>query len=243
MDESSSQENPLISPCKCTGTMMYIHLNCLQEWLKSKLTIKQQVNTVSYTWKDFECELCKEKFPSSIKMQGVRKELVEVHRPPTAYIILEDLRGDRNGSHALHVISTPDNLPVRIGRGQQADLQISNDISVSRCHALISLQGADFYLHDNRSKFGTLILARGPLKIEPDQGYNLQVSRTVVHITLKQPFSFFQACFCCNGKERVTPNDSTQPVVMQRVQQEFPDHENSSEIEESPHNIAEESIH
>jgi hypothetical protein len=242
MGESNSQENPLISPCKCTGTMMYIHLTCLQEWLKSKLTIKQQGNTVSYTWKNFECELCKEKLPSSIRMQGVRRELVEVHRPPTAYIILEDLRGERNGNHALHVISTLDNSPVRIGRGQQADLQVSNDISVSRCHALISLQGTDFYLHDNRSKFGTLILAKGPLKIEPEQGYNLQVSRTVVHVTLKQPFSFFQACFCCSGKTRVAPDDTSQPVVLQRIQQESPDHENSSEVGDSP-NIPEESIH
>ena len=221
---------------------MFIHLTCLQEWLKSKLTIKQQGNTVSYTWKNFECELCKEKLPISVKIQGIRKELVEVHRPPTAYIILEDLRGERQGNHALHVISTLDSSPVRIGRGQQADLQISNDISVSRCHAIISLFGTNFYLNDNRSKFGTLILAKGPMKIEAEQSYNLQVSRTVIHVTLRQPFSFLQSCFCC-GKGRVAPDDASQPAILSRSQQDPADQEHFSEIEESQLNIPEESIH
>lgn len=27
-----SQGNPLISPCKCKGTMKYVHLKCLEEW-------------------------------------------------------------------------------------------------------------------------------------------------------------------------------------------------------------------
>ncbi len=30
--EDSTKENPLIYPCKCSGTMKFIHLNCLKEW-------------------------------------------------------------------------------------------------------------------------------------------------------------------------------------------------------------------
>lgn len=37
-DDSDDQnnENPLVSPCKCMGSMTYIHINCLKEWLNSK---------------------------------------------------------------------------------------------------------------------------------------------------------------------------------------------------------------
>ena len=30
--------NPLISPCKCTGTISMIHLKCLKEWLDTHLS-------------------------------------------------------------------------------------------------------------------------------------------------------------------------------------------------------------
>jgi hypothetical protein len=36
LDEADSDENPFITPCKCDGSMKYIHLSCLQEWLDSK---------------------------------------------------------------------------------------------------------------------------------------------------------------------------------------------------------------
>jgi len=33
--------NPLVSPCTCTGSVKYIHFNCLQKWLLSKMTQKE----------------------------------------------------------------------------------------------------------------------------------------------------------------------------------------------------------
>ena len=43
--------NPLISPCKCSGTMRFIHASCLQEWLESKKHKKETKNVYSYIWK------------------------------------------------------------------------------------------------------------------------------------------------------------------------------------------------
>ena len=31
-DENEEETNPLISPCRCAGSMQYIHLNCLKKW-------------------------------------------------------------------------------------------------------------------------------------------------------------------------------------------------------------------
>jgi len=32
--------NPIISPCNCTGSVKYIHLDCIREWLEGKKTQK-----------------------------------------------------------------------------------------------------------------------------------------------------------------------------------------------------------
>jgi len=34
--EDDRANNPLMSPCKCTGSMGLIHIDCLKEWLKGK---------------------------------------------------------------------------------------------------------------------------------------------------------------------------------------------------------------
>ena len=60
----------------------------------------------------------------------------------------------------------------KIGRGHESDLRVS-DISVSRCHAIIKYDAKNsqrFYLEDNLSKFGTLVLANnGLVELDLDQ--------------------------------------------------------------------------
>ena len=38
--EDDTDENPLIQPCICSGTMRYIHLDCLKQWIGTKSLIK-----------------------------------------------------------------------------------------------------------------------------------------------------------------------------------------------------------
>lgn len=51
-----------------------------------------------------------------------------------------------------------------MGRGHDADIRIT-DISVSRFHALIKYSKGDFYIEDNNSKFGTLVLMKNAMKL------------------------------------------------------------------------------
>lgn len=64
LSETPELGDPFFSPCNCTGTMKYIHVKCLQRWLKSKLQFKHVDNLTSIYWKSLECELCKTQFPS-----------------------------------------------------------------------------------------------------------------------------------------------------------------------------------
>lgn len=45
---SSSGREPLIAPCKCTGTVALIHLSCLERWLNSSNTDKCEICHHSY---------------------------------------------------------------------------------------------------------------------------------------------------------------------------------------------------
>jgi E3 ubiquitin-protein ligase DOA10 len=51
LDEENTFGNPLISPCKCSGTMKYIHYTCLTEWLENKLINVVEENCIKYAWK------------------------------------------------------------------------------------------------------------------------------------------------------------------------------------------------
>jgi pSer/pThr/pTyr-binding forkhead associated (FHA) protein len=46
-----------------------------------------------------------------------------------------------------------------MGRGHESEVRV-NDISVSRCHAIIKYKKDGIYIEDNRSKFGTLVLLK-----------------------------------------------------------------------------------
>ena len=65
-DAADSDKNPLISPCKCAGTMGMIHLLCLRHWLETKCTKKMHKGQTTYKFNKLDCELCKQYFPFKI---------------------------------------------------------------------------------------------------------------------------------------------------------------------------------
>ena len=56
---NSDINNPLISPCKCHGSMEFIHYKCLKQCIELKIQKKEDENYKFYFWKNFECEICK----------------------------------------------------------------------------------------------------------------------------------------------------------------------------------------
>ena len=106
-------DNPLISPCKCSGSIKYIHVKCMQEWYKSKLVSRVMQNTTSYTIKGLECELCKQRFSMSIEHDGKIIDLVNVLRPKTgAYLVLEST-GQIAVTH-IHITAMENKRTIRM---------------------------------------------------------------------------------------------------------------------------------
>ena len=84
-EEDDSLLNPLIKPCKCSGSMKYIHIKCLLSWLKAR-TIRHQNNILEHNNyfnsyfinKEIQCELCKEDFPDYIKHNHIKYCLIDL---------------------------------------------------------------------------------------------------------------------------------------------------------------------
>jgi hypothetical protein len=82
------------------------------------------------------------------------------------YILLESMPLDKNNSRNVHLLTvTPVQSEFKLGRGHESQVRI-NDISVSRCHAIIKCKQDGFYIEDNTSKFGTIIMLKNKLRLK-----------------------------------------------------------------------------
>ena len=62
-----SDDNPILSLCKCKGSVDLIHFLCLKKWCELKLSTRETINKpgVTHVIKSFNCELCKEPYQSN----------------------------------------------------------------------------------------------------------------------------------------------------------------------------------
>lgn len=82
----------------------------------------------------------------------------------------------------IHVIDMKLKSFVKVGRGHDADIRVT-DISVSRFHAKLNRgSDGDFYLEDNHSKFGTLVLIRKPYQLERNKTNYIQMGRSLLQL-------------------------------------------------------------
>ena len=203
--EEENPENPLVQPCKCSGTLKYIHLNCLKQWLNTKSCVKIEGNErfSIFLVKQIECEICKEKFPDFIKHKDKLYEILEPNIEYQSYCYFEILTLDKDGRRNIYIINLEKNMILKMGRGHESHLTI-NDISVSRVHSLLIIENKKIFLVDNNSKFATLILVQNPvLKLIEDLPLHIQIGRTYLECKIKRNFSLF---FCCGISEKPDSN-------------------------------------
>ena len=199
--EEDDEENPLVQPCICSGSMKYIHLKCLKHWINTRSFDKVESNDLCsiYIIKPVECELCKTKFPDFIRHNGKLFALLDFNYEYKNYLTLESLTLDKHKNKFLYVISLENNRKIKLGRGHDSDILLS-DISVSRIHCVISTENKNVYIEDNNSKFGTLILIQSPsIQMVENLPLYFQVGRTFFSCRYKKKAKLFQ---CCGVSER-----------------------------------------
>ena len=85
MEEIDKKNNPLIKPCKCSGSMKYIHYECLLHWLKTKVLISKNIYNNNgffsiYSLDLIECELCKNHLPNYIRHRNKVYSLIDLEK-------------------------------------------------------------------------------------------------------------------------------------------------------------------
>lgn len=209
---NSDMENPLISPCKCNGSMKYIHHKCLKHCIEVNLTKKIEQNYKYYNWKNYSCEICKEEYPKYIKIKDSLYPLVDLEIGFSSYItcdyaLYDDVKKktSRKGILIIKINEDSDEDIITLGRSQNNRVKLK-DISVSRNHCNIIKRKNQLFIVDKGSKFGSLIYINNPLSINKKNDEETIISgRHWFSIKLEEETNFFSKLFfsakCCQCSE------------------------------------------
>lgn len=190
--EDNEFSNPLINPCKCSGTMKYIHLDCLKNWLKNKIVSKISPFLNTYSMRHLQCELCKSPVPIKFKVKSEVFSLIDFETPDTSYVILEQIVGD-DQEKSIYLIIFRQKTGLTLGRSNDSDVKIS-DISVSRHHCNIYLRKNSIFIQDNNSKFGTLLMYDSPINLILNKQIGMQIGKYFLNIKLQKTFCSMLSC-------------------------------------------------
>jgi len=200
-EDEDNEENPLVQPCICSGSMKFIHLTCLRKWVSTRSCVKidSSADCSIFLIKPVECELCKTKFPDFIKYENRLLPVIDFSQEFDNYLTLESPTLDRQNNKFIYAISLDKERKIKIGRGHEAKVLLS-DISVSRIHCIMTVEKNQVFIEDNDSKFGTLILVQTPsIKISENLPLFIQVGRTFFECKLVKPFKLFN---CCEAEDK-----------------------------------------
>ena len=204
---NSSEENPLISPCKCNGSMKNIHYICLKKCIESKIIKKTEQNFKSYSWKSFSCEICKAEYPKYIKIKETLFSLVDLEINYSSYVtcdytLYDDIKKKtfRKGIIIFKINDENDDDDIiTVGRSQNNKIKLK-DISVSRNHCNFLKKKNKLYIVDKGSKFGTLIYLNSPLGLTPESTEGTLISgKHLFSVSLQKKQNFLAKIFpfCC----------------------------------------------
>lgn len=209
LSDTIVQENPLLSLCKCDGSLKYVHLICLQNWLINKLHLKKTDGVLTVLWQGLSCELCKTQLPLSFEVNEQVYDLIDFKTfyeencpAPLNCLLLQSFNknGKPSGLHFIDIgvrnqirivnIAKNNLLYILKGRGNECEIKLS-DISVSRFHSSIKYEKNKFLLKDNSSKFGTLYRNKKHISIGKEHIF-IQCGRTLLEIySAKKWYSSF----------------------------------------------------
>jgi pSer/pThr/pTyr-binding forkhead associated (FHA) protein len=194
LNDDNESDNMIIRlPCKCKGSLKSIHVRCIQQWLKSKLTTKSYTYMTIYTFKNLECEICKTHLPERIKYKSEIINLIELPKPDQNFIVLENILEKRENRN-MYIITLKDKNMIKVGRSNDSDVRMT-DISISRNHASISIINNEYYIDDSGSKFGTLVQLNDDISLLPLKTLSLQVGKVYNVFTLKKTIFAYIRCY------------------------------------------------
>ena len=216
--DESNISDPLLSPCRCSGSMKYIHYSCLKKSIKQKIQVRKEENCDLYFFKSYCCEICLESYPKYITYKTNTYNLVDIDLSKYMDYILASIiyYTDTNNSEkkllsilGYLIFKIDDKSELKIGRNQNNHI-VLKDISISRSHCILRRENNNIKIKDANSKFGTLLYIKNTKKIEINEPLQLVSGKHQFIFNLKYEkiaFGFLknwfnQSCCSCNQKNK-----------------------------------------
>ena len=223
--EESTILDPLLCPCKCKGSMRYIHYSCLKKSIMQKIQIRNEKYFDIYFFKSYNCEICLETYPKYIKYKSYTYNLVDVDLSKyTDYVQTSiiyytennhnlNINNDKENKKQLSylgylIFNIEENSEMKVGRNQNNEI-VLKDISISRFHCVLKRENNLLKIKDTKSKFGTLSYVKNTKQIELEQSSLTLISgkhQFIFNLKLEQKmFGFLSNIFgngCCACKKK-----------------------------------------
>lgn len=186
-DEESSDDNPLITPCKCSGDTKYVHVDCLRKWHTAETD--NQICFLSSV--DATCSVCKSTFKSDFKLKGGRqvKLFKSSLEPPYVSLLvatkhemaqrLFNTRFQLSFSTLLKPDGRNATRPLLLGRSSGSDMVLDYR-TVSARHASIRFKNGEFIFMDASSSNGSYLYLRRPVELTPSQSVQFRLGRSMI---------------------------------------------------------------
>ena len=185
--QSEKDEDNLISLCKCKK---YMHYKCAKAYIKNSIERNKRSNNNGVDCmiiKDFKCSGCG-MYPTRFQLPDSDEvyELIEYNKPTDCdYMILESLPHIISDQYykIIYIIRLKEY--ITIGRHLTNDI-VLEDISSSKYHAVMKYNKDDgkICIQDKNSKYGTLVLVRGPILMLYKKLLMLQVANIYIEALL-----------------------------------------------------------
>ena len=190
-DDEDTEDNPLISPCKCRGDTRFVHVGCLRKWHTAEAD--NQICFLSSV--DATCSVCKTTFKSDFKLKDGR--LVKLFKsslePPYVSLLvatkhemaqrLFNTRFQLSFSSLLKPDRKNATRPLLLGRSSGSDMVLDYR-TVSARHATIRFKNGEFVFTDAGSSNGSYLYLRRPVELTASQPVQFRLGRSMISMKI-----------------------------------------------------------
>ena len=171
-DTNNSTNNPLFNVCNCSGSIKYVHYQCLKSWFKSKTVRFQTAHCIYYHYEPMQCDLCKYAISNQVIYQGRKYNLYEYEKIHPPYAKFQHYSDNKIFQILIRL---EESVSIMIGRGAENDLNL-NDQSISRSHCSFFYTSNRMLLKGLPSKYGTFIELSNDFELTQSEPLQLMVS-------------------------------------------------------------------
>jgi len=186
-DDENTDENPLITPCKCRGDTRYVHVGCLRKWHTAEAD--NQICFLSSV--HATCSVCKSSFKSDFKLRDGR--LVKLFKsslePPYVSLLvatkhemaqrLFNTRFQLSFSTLMRPDGNNSTRSLFLGRSSLSDMVLDYR-TVSASHATIKFKSGEFIFTDVGSSNGSYLYLRRPVELSTSQPVQFRLGRSMI---------------------------------------------------------------